>query len=78
MRNTTTAQIYKLEKIIKCQTSITAIVSFELECFNPLLPLGCPDQLKQSSPTTEFLATEFIKPTQELLTKLIYHFCAAD
>lgn len=34
--------------------------------------------IEQAHQPDEFLATEFIKPTQELLTKLIYHFCAAD
>ncbi|WP_439258150.1 acetylornithine deacetylase [Lonepinella sp. BR2271] len=40
----------------------------------PTLVLG-PGSIEQAHQPDEFLSAEFIKPTQQLLTKLINHFC---
>ncbi|MGY4676366.1 acetylornithine deacetylase [Pasteurella sp. P03HT] len=41
----------------------------------PTLVLG-PGSIEQAHQPDEFLATEFIEPTQVLLRKMIWHFCA--
>lgn len=43
----------------------------------PTLVLG-PGSIEQAHQPDEFLSTEFIQPTKQLLTQLIHHFCLAN
>ncbi|EBW6088551.1 acetylornithine deacetylase, partial [Salmonella enterica subsp. enterica serovar Enteritidis] len=40
----------------------------------PTLVLG-PGSINQAHQPDEFLETRFIKPTRELITQVVHHFC---
>lgn len=71
------AQIVQVvEKLLgeKCDTVNYCTEAPFIQQLCPTLVLG-PGSIEQAHQPNEYLDTKFIKPTKELLTKLIYYFC---